>query len=273
MTRENGDMPLQTIYTLDEEVPGSEDAEEDSDAVNEPAGVTNVVDGDVDGDLTPEDPPSRRSRLVTKDGRYNVCTSGEASDHRSIIASFFADLFTTMVDLRWRYNILFFVGVFLVTWFGFAAIWLGVIVAHGDHLHGNDTDWEPCVSNVYDFSGALLFSIDLQSTMGYGYSEIQSTCPHAVLLFLIQCCLGIFVECLATAVVLAKLVRPKRRHRTIMFSRKAVLFRNRKWKAGVSVSNRRYEESLPYFRFRFRNDGEKDDTRGRRAFHIQSTSV
>ena len=99
-----------------------------------------------------------------------------------------------------------------------------MVVAHEDHLHENDTDWKPCLSNVYSLPDALLFSIDLQSTMGYGFGEIETACPGAIGFFMIQSVFGVFIECVATGIVFSKLIRPKRRFRTIMFTDKVPWF-------------------------------------------------
>lgn len=61
--------------------------------------------------------------------------------------------------------------------------------------------------------------------MGYGSAEIQSECPGAIILFMVQCAVGVVIECLATGVVFAKLIRPKRRRQTVLFSRFAVVRR------------------------------------------------
>jgi potassium inwardly-rectifying channel subfamily J len=163
-----------------------------------------------------------QGRLVHKHGGYNVyCTTQRACD----IGRLVADLFTTLVEMRWRFICLLFVAVFTVSWLLFGFAWWGVVVAHGDHLHENDTDWKPCLSNVYSLPDALLFSIDLQSTMGYGFGEIETACPGAIGFFMLQSVVGVFIECVATGIVFSKLIRPKRRFRTIMFSEKAVVNR------------------------------------------------
>ena len=73
-----------------------------------------------------------------------------------------ADIFTAFVDARWRYNVLMFIGVFVVSWVGFAFVWWGIAVAHGDNLHTDDDEWAPCMTTVVDFNSALFASIDLQ---------------------------------------------------------------------------------------------------------------
>jgi len=105
-------------------------------------------------------------RIVHKDGSYNIASENVTQRRRRYLA----DLFTTLVDMRWRYAVAMFGAAFLLSWTTFALAWFGVAYAHGDVRHGADDndDWRPCVSNVYDFPTALLFSIETQTTIGYG---------------------------------------------------------------------------------------------------------
>ena len=55
-----------------------------------------------------------------------------------------------------------------------------VAYTHGDvwHADNDDDDWQPCISNVHDFRTALLFSIETQTTIGYGsvYARYHTLC-------------------------------------------------------------------------------------------------
>jgi len=70
--------------------------------------------------------------------------------------------------MRWRYNVAMFGAAFIVSWTTFAIVWFAISYTHGDCQHADDDDWRPCISNVYDFWSALLFSIETQTTIGYG---------------------------------------------------------------------------------------------------------
>lgn len=167
----------------------------------------------------------RRRRLVFKDGSCNV-TSGNVTNLKR---KYMIDIFTTLIDMRWRYNLLLFALAFVVSWVLFAVVWYVIAVAHGDHLHppsdggGEADDWQPCVDNVYDFVTALLFSVETQHTIGYGFRVMTPRCPEAVIFLMIQSCTGVFVQCLMTGLIFAKLSQPKKRAHTIMFSQKAVI--------------------------------------------------
>jgi len=51
-------------------------------------------------------------------------------------------------------------------------------VWHADNDDDDDDDWQPCISNVHDFRTALLFSIETQTTIGYGsvYARYHTLC-------------------------------------------------------------------------------------------------
>lgn len=162
----------------------------------------------------------QKRRLVFKDGSCNVSSGNVTKRNRKYLI----DIFTTLVDMKWRYNLLMFSLAFVLSWVIFGVIWYVIAVAHGDHLHppGED-DWKPCVDNVHDFVTALLFSIETQHTIGYGFRCMTPRCPEAVVFLMIQSCTGVFVQCLMTGLIFAKLSQPKRRAHTIMFSQKAVI--------------------------------------------------
>ena len=160
-----------------------------------------------------------RRRLVAKNGEVNIVKSRLSQKKRKFVL----DLFTTILEIRWRFLLLLFAAGFLVTWFIFALLWWIVLIAHKDHLHKDDDTWQPCMGNVYDFPTALLFSIETQHTIGYGSRVMESKCPEAMILLMLQSCVGVFIQSLLTGLIFAKLSRPKKRAQTIMFSKNAVI--------------------------------------------------
>ena len=157
---------------------------------------------------------------LRQDGTCNVSSKNVTERKKRYLV----DLFTTFVDMRWRYNVVMFGSAFVGSWFLFSLIWWAVAVIHGDHLHhGNDTEWVSCVEGVADFPTALLFSIETQHAIGYGTRAIEAECPHAVIILMIQSCVGVFIQSLMTGLLFAKLSRPKGRAQTLMFSQKAVI--------------------------------------------------
>ena len=45
---------------------------------------------------------------------------------------YFSDLFTTLVDLKWRWNLLIFCSCYVFSWFFFACIWFSIALIHDD---------------------------------------------------------------------------------------------------------------------------------------------
>lgn len=140
-------------------------------------------------------------RLVAKNGNVNLFLDN--IDRRQYVR----DLFTTMIDIKWRYNLMCAAFGFVFSWIFFACIWYIVLYVHNDLAHENDPNWSPCIVNVYSFPAALLFSIETQSTLGFGSRIISVECPGAIVIFCIQLIFGVVVECLIVGMVFAKLSR------------------------------------------------------------------
>lgn len=156
-------------------------------------------------------------RLVAKNGTVNLFLNN--IDRRQYVR----DLFTTMIDIKWRYNLMFAAFGFVFSWLIFACVWYLVLIVHNDLAHENDPNWSPCIVNVNSFPAALLFSIETQSTLGFGSRIISVECPGAIVIFCIQLIFGVVVECLIVGMVFAKLSRPAKRSQTIMFSEYATV--------------------------------------------------
>ena len=45
---------------------------------------------------------------------------------------YFSDLFTTLVDLKWRWDLFIFCSCYVFSWFIFALIWFLIAYIHGD---------------------------------------------------------------------------------------------------------------------------------------------
>lgn len=113
-----------------------------------------------------------KRRLVYKTGECNVSSTNVQQRKRRFIV----DIFTTMLELKWRYMALVFTLAFVTTWSFFGMLWLAVARLHGDDdlLPGH----EPCVKDVRDFTSAILFSIETQHTIGYGLRVPTNKCPE-----------------------------------------------------------------------------------------------
>ncbi|XP_027198442.2 uncharacterized protein LOC113792718 [Dermatophagoides pteronyssinus] len=160
-----------------------------------------------------------RKRVILKNGNINLCP--EHVDKRS--RRYLQDTFTTMVDIRWRWNLLVFAMGFLISWFGFSIIWWLIAFSHSDFEHLHDEQWTPCVANLKNFPSALLFSIETQHTIGYGSRYTTEECPEALFLMMLQSITGVMIQCFMVGFIFAKLSRPQKRSQTLMFSRYAIV--------------------------------------------------
>lgn len=199
----------------------------------------------------------KRPRLVKKCGELNIHMDNVPKHKRRL----FSDIFNTILDIKWRWHIAIFLLSFLISWFLFATIWYMIAFFHGDlkasniiqaddmnfgsgtvfsknnktfnHetveiLQSNITNnlnkkHMPCVYGVHDFTSALLYSVETQHTIGYGLRHITEECSFAIIFLMLQSCFGIFIQGLVAGVVFAKISRPNKRKRTIIFSHNAVV--------------------------------------------------
>ncbi|XP_026861063.2 G protein-activated inward rectifier potassium channel 4 [Electrophorus electricus] len=160
----------------------------------------------------------RRQRYVEKDGKCNVHHGNVRETYR-----YLTDIFTTLVDLKWRFNLLVFTLVYTTTWVFFGLIWWLIAYLRGDLDHAGDRDWTPCVDNLNGFVSAFLFSIETETTIGYGYRVITEKCPEGIVLLLVQAILGSIVNAFMVGCMFVKISQPKKRAETLMFSQNAVI--------------------------------------------------
>lgn len=162
-----------------------------------------------------------RKRVIFKQGDCNVVQGNVAKRRRRYLQ----DIFTTLVDIQWRWTLVVFALSFVLSWLGFAIIWYLISYSHGDvtaHANG-DTQHQPCVTFIYGFTSAFLFSLETQHTIGYGNRYVTEECPEAVFILALQSITGVFIQAFMVGIVFAKLSRPKKRAQTLLFSRNAVI--------------------------------------------------
>ncbi|XP_017324708.1 G protein-activated inward rectifier potassium channel 1 [Ictalurus punctatus] len=179
--------------------------------------VTTSSSGSGFGQAAPER-KRKRQRFVDKNGRCNVQhgnLGGETSRYLS-------DLFTTLVDLKWRWNLFIFILTYTVAWLFMAFMWWLIAYVRGDLNRAHDK-YTPCVANVYNFPSAFLFFIETEATIGYGYRYITDKCPEGIILFLFQSILGSIVDAFLIGCMFIKMSQPKKRAETLMFSEHAVI--------------------------------------------------
>lgn len=110
-------------------------------------------------------PTHRRRRLVSQSGRIQVSNSNISRLH----LRYFGDLFTTTLDLPFHWIIVIYSVVYLASWSGFATLWWVF-----DHIRRSKGYGEHyCVDNVDSWTTAFLFSIETQTTIGYGGRQVR----------------------------------------------------------------------------------------------------
>ncbi|XP_069598701.1 G protein-activated inward rectifier potassium channel 4-like isoform X1 [Ranitomeya imitator] len=159
-----------------------------------------------------------RQRYVTKDGKCRV-NLGRIQEKKR----FLSDIFTTVVDLKYRWFIFVFMLCYIVTWVGFGVIYFVDALIRDDVNHIGDPEWKPCIDNVDSFLSALLFSVESQRTIGYGTRMVTAYCPEGVILLMAQSIIGSVIDALMVGCMFVKISRPKKRAETLIFSKKCVV--------------------------------------------------
>lgn len=158
-------------------------------------------------------------RVVSKDGHNNV----KIENVEGMVKLYLHDIWTTVVDMKWRYKLTLFASTFVLTWFIFGVLFYLIGMANGDFDVEVPSNHTPCVMNVETLTGAYLFSLESQTTIGYGFRYISEECPLAIFTLVAQLVITGLAEIFVTGALLAKLARPKKRAETIKFSQSAVV--------------------------------------------------
>ncbi|KAK3728463.1 hypothetical protein QZH41_002325 [Actinostola sp. cb2023] len=152
----------------------------------------------------------KKPRLVSKHGGLKVV----ATDVHQKQSMYVSDMFTTMIDAKWHWILLIFVTAYMGSWLLFGGLWSILEYIYGANY---------CVDNVDSFTTAFLFSLETQTTIGYGGRQITPKCPEAIILLNLQSLFGCFLNAFILGLIFARLSRPRNRAGTIMFSNKAVI--------------------------------------------------
>ena len=109
---------------------------------------------------------------------------------------------------------------FVSSWLLFSGLWFGVAKLHGDFfdVSKNATKTVPCIPNSDGFVSVLLFSLDTQTTVGYGYRYVSEQCSLRILLLIVQSLTGLLVQVFFAGIILTMIQMPKKRSETIAFS-------------------------------------------------------
>ncbi|KAG7454745.1 hypothetical protein MATL_G00263070 [Megalops atlanticus] len=159
-----------------------------------------------------------KARFIAKSGSCNLAHKNIREQGR-----FLQDVFTTLVDLKWRFTLVIFTMTFLCSWLLFAMCWWLVAFAHGDLDPNRRADIKQCVTDVNSFTSAFLFSIEVQVTIGFGGRVITEQCPTAITVLILQNIAGLIINAIMLGCIFMKTAQSHRRAETLIFSRHAVI--------------------------------------------------
>nr|BAA96238.1 ATP-sensitive K+ channel subunit Kir6.1 [Rattus norvegicus] len=167
-----------------------------------------------------------KARFIAKSGACNLAHQNIREQGR-----FLQDIFTTLVDLKWRHTLVIFTMSFLCSWLLFAIMWWLVAFAHGDiyaYMEKGITEKSGlesavCVTNVRSFTSAFLFSIEVQVTIGFGGRMMTEECPLAITVLILQNIVGLIINAVMLGCIFMKTAQAHRRAETLIFSRHAVI--------------------------------------------------
>ncbi|XP_065553034.1 G protein-activated inward rectifier potassium channel 4-like [Lathamus discolor] len=162
----------------------------------------------------------QRQRYVTKVGKCQVNLGNIQEKKR-----FLSDIFTTIVDLKYRWFLFVFMMCYIVTWVAFGTIYFFDAWVRGDVGHRGDPEWPACIENIDGFVSALLFSVESQRTIGYGSRMVTANCAEGVILLMAQSIVGSMIDALMVGCMFVKISRPKKRAQTLIFSKNCVISR------------------------------------------------
>ncbi|EDO42158.1 predicted protein, partial [Nematostella vectensis] len=152
-------------------------------------------------------------RLVSRRGKVNV-TAANVENKKAL---YLADPFTTLLDAKWGWIFLAFASGFVTSWLFFGTLWWMIVKLR------TRFDTASCVDNVDSWISAFLFSVETQTTIGYGGRQVTPECPEGVVCLLVQSLSGLMLSASLLGLIFAKLSRPRPRAHTIRFSKRAVV--------------------------------------------------
>nr|CAD7402791.1 unnamed protein product [Timema poppensis] len=164
-------------------------------------------------------------RKIKKSGYFNFVNKNDTAYR----IRYLKDMVSTIIDMKWRWVLLILNASFFLTWFLFAILWWLIAYVHGDldpeHLpeFQEAIGWIPCVTNIHNFTSAFMFSMENQHTTGFGTRMPTEECLDAIILMCWQGIVGVTLQAAFVGLIFAKLIRPKQRTNTLLFSRNALI--------------------------------------------------
>ncbi|KAM9391597.1 inward rectifier potassium channel 16-like [Pholidichthys leucotaenia] len=155
-------------------------------------------------------------RYMRKDGRFPVVFQQAPGDWNTYLV----DIFTTLVEIRWRVMFLIFSLSYILSWIFFGLLYWLIAYVNGDT---DNLDNNPCVSQVRGFTGAFMFSMETQATIGYGFRAMTENCMVAIIVVTIQDIFSCLLDTIIIGIVVAKMASARKRAQTVGFSSCAVV--------------------------------------------------
>ncbi|KAK2866671.1 hypothetical protein Q7C36_002727 [Tachysurus vachellii] len=157
-----------------------------------------------------------KRRYVNKDGSCNIVFRHVPEE----CLLYVTDIFTTLVEIRWRAMFLTFALSYILSWLFFGILFWIIALIHGDTRDPNN---EPCIYEVRSFTAAFLFSLETQTTIGYGSRGMSENCMQAIVTVTIQDIISVFIDTFVIGIVVAKMASARKRAQTVGFSNIAVI--------------------------------------------------
>lgn len=133
---------------------------------------------------------------------------------------YMADIFITLVEIRWRMMLLAFALSYILSWLFFGILFWIIALAHGDMMESTD---ELCMYEVRSFTAAFLFSLETQTTIGYGARGMSENCMVAIVIVTIQDIISVLIDTVVIGIIVTKMASARKRAQTIGFSNSAVI--------------------------------------------------
>lgn len=158
----------------------------------------------------------RPLRYMQKDGRFPVVFQRPPKDW----SPYLTDIFTTLVEIRWSMMVLLFSLSYILSWLFFGLCYWLIAHVNGD---ADNLDEELCMANVRGFTGAFMYSMETQATIGYGFRGMTENCMVAIVVVTIQDIFSCLLDTIVIGIVVAKMASARKRAQTVGFSRFAVV--------------------------------------------------
>eukprot|EP00045_Choanoeca_perplexa_P004958 m.42065 g.42065 ORF g.42065 m.42065 type:complete len:386 (-) comp12852_c0_seq7:51-1208(-) len=150
-----------------------------------------------------------RAALLTKHGRLRIVEKRTKQSH---FRANLQDGFNWLLAHSSLWLLMFFFSGYTLCYLIFATFWYTIYL--------ND---DSCLSEVSTFNEAFLFSIELQSTIGFGSKYVLGTCRWGIFVMLLQNITGALLDASLLGLIFARITRPDRRAYTLRCSTRAVV--------------------------------------------------